>query len=312
MKGISFRSIAGLAGLALYVVGCTSNGDTPAPNRKAAHVAKSGSGISFVQGAPSPLDTSVHMQVDSPAVHATVQLVRSGNGAYFWLEANLQGFVLDTITQGTPPCPASSAKQAADSGRGNGQHLFVVVDEGPPRRIIQLPAQIPIEHYSDSGSHTIRIFMNRSWDEGLRQTGASRSMQSDLYCIRTFYIGANTGHDEVDTAQPLLTLNAPLDSTTTTYSPNSALMDFHLMFRTFEDGYRLEATLLDSLGEQLVCDTLNALGPYCISGLPTPATGQCHSYHLKVRVLDSAGNPVRNGARYDMNTVERIFCVKPI
>lgn len=294
------------AGLAI-AAGCTTrreNPDRPADTLRAARSISS-AGITFDPATPSILDPDARIFVDSPAVHSVVHLHGTGNGTYLLFDADVQGFALAAETRGASPC------DAIDTGKGNGQYIYVEVDHGTGRVLTQLPAQIPVEHPNDSGPHTIRAFMCRSWEEGLKQTDASRKGETDLYCVRTFYIGTNDGTEDVDSTLPLLTLNAPLDSAVTTYPSNQILLDFHLTFRTFADGYRLEATLLDSTGQGLHCDTLNQWVPYCINGLSDPPAGRLERYRLRLRILDAQGNPVHNGTRYDMNMIEREFCVRP-
>lgn len=300
------------AATVLFVAaGCTERREGPARSDStgsdtARRASKdiSSTGIAFVPATASVLDPDARIAVDSPAVQSVVQLHGTGNGSWIVFDADVQGFALAAETKGLSPC------DAIDTGKGNGQHIYVTIDHGPGRKVTQLPAQIPVEHYADTGAHTIRVFMNRSWDEGLRQSDSNRSSTTDLYCVRTFYIGTDNGVQDFDSTLPLLTMCAPLDSAVTTYRYNSVLMDFHLTFKTFADGYRLDAMLMDSTGAPLHRDTLTQWVPYCISGLSAPPTGRLERYKLRLRMLDAQGNPVVNGQRYDMNLVEREFCVR--
>ncbi len=266
--------------------------------------------ITFVADTNSVLDPDASLSVIMPEADQIATLHTDGNSEYYlWFNAAHPGFALGALTRGGAPCDPNAYM---DSGKGDGQRLYIIIDGGPARVLsIDDSIKIPVQHHADAGPHTLRAVMSRSWDESLKGSAISSARETDLYCCRTFYIDTNTGTHEVDSTLPLLTLNAPLETYNHGgYPSDQVMMDFYLMFKGLAQGYSVEATLMDSCQTVLAKDTLHQWVPYCITGIPDPPTQAKVRYILRARLLNAQGTPVQNGARYNLNDITREFYVR--
>ncbi len=266
-----------------------------------------GSPITFTPGLNSPIvvnDSTPRLIIDLPeagGIDTARRWINGGDTTYtIYVEARVEEFLLGDITAGTYPCGGSSLSVYTTCDtcwKGGGQHIYIVVDDGPPFIVKDLntPLNIPIQS-ATAGPHTLRAFMSRSWDESLKDVNSiGPDRETDLYCVRTFYIDTIMGGGVVDTTKPLLTPNSPLDTNNYIYPPDSVLLDFYMMFKGTADGYVVEATIYDSTNTLLLCDTLDGWNPYCIGGLQEPPVGRLRKYLIRTRLLDSGGTPVTNG-----------------
>lgn len=252
--------------------------------------------VTFEQATRAASNYDASMVVTSPLQGDVVTLQSDCDTCPKFLEfdASLQNFDLGEKSLGQFPCEPLSYHDSL-RWKGNGQHLYIVVDKGAGRVIADLnsPAYIPVEQPTP-GPHTLRVYMVRSWDESLK-AGVSPARATDLYAVRTFYIGTNDGTHAIDTAIPLLTANSPLDTNYYKYPPDSVLFDFNLMFKDLSDGYRVEATVYDSTDNIMGRETLAVWTPYCIRGFQEPPLGRLGKYFIRARLLDMSGLPVVNG-----------------
>jgi hypothetical protein len=243
--------------------------------------------------------------IDSPAEGAvdTLQTWCSGSNCIHTvaIEMHIDSFDLGASTEGEFPCTASRERITPGCDtcfKGNGHHLYIVVDNGAALVVTSLGGTIyaPITD-TTPGPHTIRAFMSRSWDESIKEVDSvGPARETSLYCVRTFYVDTNTGGAQpVDSVRPLLTPNSPLDTSAYVYPPDSVLLDFYMMFKDLDDGYRVEATIYDSTMSVLKRDTLTEWTPYCIGGLEEPPMGKLRKYFIRTRLLDTLGQAVTNG-----------------
>lgn len=311
MIGISFTSIVAIAvslTMSAIIPGTTLKPE-PAPRRTTP--APPPGIIFFRPDTNSVLDSDARLHVLDPSPNEIIPLQTDGGSQYYiWFSAQHAGFAFGAETRGMAPCAAHSR---IDTGKGDGQHVYVIVDGGPGRVMaISDSIKIPVTHYADSGPHTVRAVMCRSWNESHKDLeNVQGTRETDLYCVRTFYIGINNGVHEVDSTLPLLTLSAPLETFNNgTYPSDHVPLDFYVMFKQLSQGYVVEATLMDSTGSVLAKDTLDQWVPYCITGLPDPPSQTKMLYTLRMRLLNNGGTPVRNGHRYDLNDITRHFYVR--
>jgi len=244
--------------------------------------------------------------IDSPAAGSvdTLRAWCSGSICNYTVavELHLDSFDLGEITEGDYPCASSQARiyTGCDTCfKGNGQHTYIIIDNGPPLVVTNLGGgtiNVPVPS-NTPGAHTIRAFMSRSWDESIKDVnGVGPARETSLYCVRTFYVDTNTGGAQpVDSLKPLLTPNSPLDTNFYVYPPDSVLLDFYLMFKGLDEVYVVEATIFDSSMTVLKRDTLDYWGPYCIGGLEEPPVGKLRKYFIRTRLLDTLGQAVTNG-----------------
>lgn len=254
--------------------------------------------VTFEQATPSTYEDSPILTVTSPMEGEVVSIIRDCDTcpAFIEFDASLQDFELGVTSSGYFPCEPVQMRNTC-RWKGDGQYIFVAIDKSTNRSITDLNATnyIPLPD-TTPGPHTLTVFLSRSWDESLKNTGSiSASRVTDLYTVLTFYVGSNTGTHAIDTTKALLTPSSPLDTSTYKYPVDSVLFDFYMMFEGLAGGYVVEATVYDSTMQALGRDTLTDWVPYCIKGLAEPPVGRLGKYLMRARLLDGSGIPVANG-----------------
>ena len=102
-----------------------------------------------------------------------------------------------------------------DPDLGIGPHLNVILDNQPFQAIYDLDQPLILEDLSP-GTHTLRAFASRPWDESFKNEGA--------YAQTTFHIFTKTDDNNPDPALPLLTYSVPKGE----YGAEPILLDFYL------------------------------------------------------------------------------------
>ncbi|NEO68411.1 hypothetical protein [Moorena sp. SIO3H5] len=102
-----------------------------------------------------------------------------------------------------------------DPDLGIGPHLNVILDNQPFQAIYDLDQPLILEDLSP-GTHTLRAFASRPWDESFKNEGA--------YAQTTFHIFTKTDENNPDPALPLLTYSVPKGE----YGAEPILLDFYL------------------------------------------------------------------------------------
>ncbi|WP_293051260.1 MULTISPECIES: hypothetical protein [unclassified Moorena] len=102
-----------------------------------------------------------------------------------------------------------------DPDLGIGPHLNVILDNQPFQAIYDLDQPLILEDLSP-GTHTLRAFASRPWDESFKNKGA--------YAQTTFHIFTKTDDNNPDPALPLLTYSVPKGD----YGAEPILLDFYL------------------------------------------------------------------------------------
>lgn len=97
----------------------------------------------------------------------------------------------------------------------NGLHLDVILDNQPSVHIYDLNQPLVLPDLTP-GTHTLRVFASRPWDESFKNDGA--------YAQTTFHIFTKTDDNNPSPTQPLLTYNSPQGS----YGAEPILLDFYL------------------------------------------------------------------------------------
>ncbi|MBW4477446.1 MAG: hypothetical protein KME54_11325 [Tolypothrix brevis GSE-NOS-MK-07-07A] len=96
-----------------------------------------------------------------------------------------------------------------------GLHLNVIVDNEHIRAVYDLNQPLVLPDLSP-GTHTLRVFASRPWDESFKNEGA--------YAQTTFHIFTKTDDNNPDPALPLITYNRPQGI----YGAEPILLDFYL------------------------------------------------------------------------------------
>lgn len=96
-----------------------------------------------------------------------------------------------------------------------GPHLNLILDNEPVREIYNLDEPITLESLTP-GTHTIRVFAARPWNESFKNEGA--------YAQTTFHVLTKTNSNNPDRNIPLITYSHPNG----TYSAEPIMLDFYL------------------------------------------------------------------------------------
>jgi hypothetical protein len=161
-----------------------------------------------------------------------------------------------------------------------GPHLHVILDNDPYIAVYDLNQPLVLPDLSP-GTHTLRVFASRPWDESFKNEGA--------YAQTTFHIFTKTEDNNPDPALPLLTYNRPKGS----YGAEPILLDFYLtnapLHLVAKDNpnnqiadWRIRCTIN---GESFVLDRWQAV---YLKGFKPGKNW------VKLEFLDDKGNPVKN------------------
>ncbi|MEH2380812.1 MAG: hypothetical protein V7K27_18335 [Nostoc sp.] len=174
-----------------------------------------------------------------------------------------------------------------------GTHLHVILDNQPYIPVYDLNQPLVLPDLSP-GTHTLRVFASRPWDESFKNEGA--------YAQTTFHVFTKTDDNNPDRNLPLLTYNNPQGS----YGTEPILLDFfltnaplHLVGKEnanneFSD-WRIRSTIN---GESFIFDRWQAV--YLKGFRPG-------KNWVKLEFLDNQGNPLKNA----FNTTVRLIDYQP-
>ena len=101
------------------------------------------------------------------------------------------------------------------AGLGLGPHLHVVIDDQPYRSIYDVKQPIILADLAP-GTHTVRVFAVRPWDESFKNDGS--------FAQTTFNVFTKTDDHDPDARKPLLTYSQPQGN----YGAEPILLDFYL------------------------------------------------------------------------------------
>jgi hypothetical protein len=167
-----------------------------------------------------------------------------------------------------------------DPDLGLGPHLQVILDNQADQAVYDISQPLVLEDLSP-GTHTLRVFASRPWDESFKNEGA--------YAQTTFHIFTKTTDNNPDPTQPLLTYNEPTGS----YGAEPILLDFyltnaplHLVAQENPDDeiadWRIRATVN---GESFILDRWQSI---YLKGF------QPGKNWVKLEFIDEQGNPLKN------------------
>ena len=161
-----------------------------------------------------------------------------------------------------------------------GPHLKVILDNQPELEIYDLNQPLELSDLSP-GTHTLRVFAARPWDESFKNEGA--------YAQTTFHIFTKSDDNNPDAELPILTYNSPEGS----YGAEPILLDFyltnaplHILAKDNPDNpiadWRIRCTIN---GESFIIDRWQTI---YLKGF-----NQGQNW-VKLEFLDNQGNPVKN------------------
>ncbi|KOP25169.1 hypothetical protein AMR41_17315 [Hapalosiphon sp. MRB220] len=174
-----------------------------------------------------------------------------------------------------------------------GPHLEVILDNQPGIAVYDLNQPLVLSDLPP-GTHTLRVFASRPWNESYKNEGA--------YTQTTFHIFTKSDNNNPDPALPLLTYNSPDGS----YGAEPILLDFyltnaplHLLAKDNPDNlfadWRIRCTIN---GESFVLDRWQAV---YLKGFKPGKNW------VKLEFLDSQGNTVKN----EFNSTVRLITYEP-
>ncbi|HIK28069.1 MAG: hypothetical protein N3E45_06170 [Oscillatoriaceae bacterium SKW80] len=177
---------------------------------------------------------------------------------------------------------------------GLGPHLHLILDNQPAQEIYDITQPIVFEDLLP-GTHTLRVFATRPWDESFKNEGA--------YAQTTFHLFAKTQENNPDPNKPLLTYNSP----TGNYGAEPILLDFYLTNAPLHLVARENPN--DEVADWRIRVTVNGSSflverwqPIYLKGF-TPGKNW-----IQLEVLDENGNPVINNA---FNNTVRVITYSP-
>ncbi|MEA5618480.1 hypothetical protein VB711_11625 [Cronbergia sp. UHCC 0137] len=174
-----------------------------------------------------------------------------------------------------------------------GPHLHLILDNQPYMAVYDISQPMILSDLS-AGTHTLRVFASRPWDESFKNEGA--------YAQTTFHVFTKTDDNNPNPNLPILTYSRPKDS----YGAEPIMLDFYLTNaplhilaeenteNEFSD-WRIRYTIN---GESLVLDRWQTL---YLKGF------KIGKNWLKLEFLDNQGNPVKNV----FNSTSRIITYEP-
>ncbi|HCQ20641.1 MAG TPA: hypothetical protein DIU28_04000 [Anabaena sp. UBA12330] len=174
-----------------------------------------------------------------------------------------------------------------------GPHLHLILDNQPYMAVYDLNQPVVLSDLSP-GTHTLRVFASRPWDESFKNEGA--------YTQTTFHVLTKTEENNPDSQLPLLTYSRPNGS----YGAEPIMLDFYLTNAPLHDvaetnpddtmsNWRIRSTVN---GESFIIDRWQ---PIYLKGFKPGKT------LVQLEFLDNQGQPVINA----FNTTVRLINYEP-
>ncbi|MFB2923140.1 hypothetical protein [Aerosakkonema funiforme] len=176
---------------------------------------------------------------------------------------------------------------------GLGPHLQVFLDNQPYQTIYD-PNEPLIYRDLAPGTHTLRVFASRPWQESFKNEGA--------YAQTTFHIFTKTDDNNPDPNLPLLTYSSPQAN----YGGEPIILDFYLT-NAPPHGVAQEDPQ-DNISDWRIRCTINGESFIIDQWQPIYLTGfQPGKNWVQLELLDEQGNPVKNA----FNNTARLITYEP-
>jgi hypothetical protein len=177
-----------------------------------------------------------------------------------------------------------------DTKLGLGPHIHVLLDNQPYQTLYNASEALIFKDLSP-GTHTVRAFAVRPWDESFKNAGASDQL--------TFHVFTPTQANRPDPTQPLLTYNNPQGE----YGAEPIMLDYSVTLPTpTKMGQRT------TIPPWNVNVSLNGQSFKTSEGAPIYLKGFKPGVNwLKLELLDASGKPVANA----FSETVRLITLKP-
>ncbi|WP_341733754.1 hypothetical protein [Microcoleus sp. EPA2] len=167
-----------------------------------------------------------------------------------------------------------------DANLGLGPHLQVLLDNQPYQAVYDTNQPLELSDL-EPGTHTLRVFASRPWEESFKNDGA--------YAQTTFHVFTKTEDNHPDRNLPQLTYNQPQD----TYGAEPIMLDFYLtnapLHLTAQENsqdeildWKIRATVN---GESF---TIDQWQPIYLKGFKPGKNW------VQLEFIDELGNPIKN------------------
>lgn len=167
-----------------------------------------------------------------------------------------------------------------------GPHLHVILDNQPDIAVYDVTKPLVLQDL-EPGTHTLRVFAARPWDESFKNAGA--------YAQTTFHVFTKTQNNNLDPALPLLTYSRPRGA----YGAEPILLDFYLTNAPL----RL-ATTENSAGDWRIRCTINGSSFVLDSWQSVYLKGfKPGKNWVQLEFIDSQGNSVKNVFNNTIRTI---------
>ena len=173
--------------------------------------------------------------------------------------------------------PDAGTKMCANSGKG--QHIHLIVNNGPYAAKYEPTFEYPFEH----GNHYILAFLSRSYHESIKT--------KDAHWLKKAHSHGGTLENAVDVTEPMLFYSRPKGTYTGTKETSKVMLDFYLANVILGTDFQVKAEIN---GEVHMIDQWQ---PYYIEGMPLGENT------IRLTLVDKAGNKVNT----PLNPVERKF-----
>jgi hypothetical protein len=161
-----------------------------------------------------------------------------------------------------------------------GPHLDLILDNEPSRKIYNLDEPVVLENLTP-GTHTLRVFAARPWDESFKN--------EEAYAQTSFSVLTKTEDNHPDPNLPLLTYSNP----TGTYGAEPIMLDFYLtnapLHIVAKENYD------DDIKDWKIKITINGESFVTESWQPIYLTGLERGKNwIKLELVDEDGNSIEN------------------
>ena len=174
-----------------------------------------------------------------------------------------------------------------------GPHLNLILDNEPYQEIYSLDEPIVLENL-DPGTHTLRVFAVRPWDENFKNQGA--------YAETKFHVFTETQANNPDAQLPLLTYSSPQGI----YGAEPIMLDFYLSHLPSDQLVTNSST--EGLPPWRVKVTINGESFLLEQWQPVYLTGfEIGKNLIELELLDEEGNRINNS----FNPTVRLITYNP-
>ncbi len=174
-----------------------------------------------------------------------------------------------------------------------GPHLNLILDNEPYQEIYSVEEPIVLKNLAP-GTHTLRVFAVRPWDESFKNQGA--------YAETRFHVFTKTQANSPDAQLPLLTYSSPQGI----YGAEPIMLDFYLSHLPFEQLVTNSAT--EGLPPWRVKVTINGESFLLEQWQPVYLTGfEIGKNLIELELFDDQGNRINNS----FNSTVRLITYNP-